>query len=104
MEPIYQSTRLCQRLFTEIARAGATGTKNLYSKAFIAGLNQECKPTHVGISAVQHALAKLTNLDAIYVNSYGNYLVSDPLVAQVWLDESQQADDNDGTVCDEELA
>ena len=104
MEPIYQSTGLCQRLFTEIARAGATGTKNLYSKAFIAGLNQELKPTHVGISAVQRALAKLTNLDAIYANSYGNYLVSAPLVAQVWLDESQQADDNDGTVCDEELA
>ena len=99
LEPIYQSTRLCQRLFTEIACAGATGTKNLYSKAFIAGLNQEFKPTHVGFSAVQRAL-----LDAIYANSYGNYLVSDPLVAQVWLDESQQADDNDGTVCDEELA
>ena len=53
---------------------------------------------------MQRALAKLTNLDAIYANSDGNYLVSDPLVAQVWLDESQQADDNDGTVCDEELA
>lgn len=76
----------------------------MYSKAFIAGLNQEFKPTHVGISAVQRALAKLTNWDAIYANSYGNYLVPDPLVAQVWLDESQQADDNDGTVCDEELA
>ncbi len=85
--PIYKSDLVTRLLFTEIAKAGDVGCRNLFSTAFLSALSEKTGRSKViQASSVQSKLAAMQKKDWIYPISHGNYAVSDPQAARVWLD------------------
>ena len=84
--PLKSENRLVRILFTEIARAGEKGCKNLFGVDFKKRLKEETEETKdISSSLIQAKIAKLQKLDLIFPVAYGSYAVSDPQAARIWL-------------------
>lgn len=86
LRPIRQADRMTKIIFSEIAKAGSEGCRNLFSSAFLKQLSQDSgrmKP--IRPSTMQAKLNTMQKKDWIFPVEYGSYAVSDPQARAVWL-------------------
>lgn len=89
--PIRESDLLTRLLFTEIAKAGPTGCRNLFASAFLTRLSKDAGRTRtLRASAVQSKLTIMQKKDWIFPVSHGSYAISDPQAAGVWLADLEE--------------
>lgn len=86
LRPLREADRLTKVIFTEIARAGSDGCRNLFSSAFLKEAAQAAgRSTPLRPSTVQAKLNAMQKKDWIFPVGYGSYAVSDPQAQTVWL-------------------
>ena len=84
--PLKNEKLLVKLIFTEIAEAGEKGCRNLFGADFKKKLAEKTGMSkEISSSVIQGKIAKLQKLDLIFPASYGNYAVSDPQAARIWL-------------------
>ncbi|WP_297612570.1 hypothetical protein [uncultured Sutterella sp.] len=99
LRPLREADRLTRVIFTEIAKAGSDGCRNLFSSAFLkeaakaAGRSKPLRP-----SAIQAKLSAMQKKDWIFPVGYGSYAVSDPQAQAVWLANLEDYLDGDDDV------
>lgn len=86
LTPIREADLLIRLLFTEIAKAGSDGCRNLFATTFLTRLSRKAgRARIISASTVQSKLAIMLKKDWIYPVSHGCYAISDPQAARVWL-------------------
>lgn len=96
--PIREADRLTKLIFSEVAKAGRDGCRNLFSSSFLkqaalaSGRSRPLRP-----STMQAKLNAMQKKDWIYPVGYGSYAVSDPQAQAVWIANlAAYMDDDDG--------
>ena len=96
LTPIRESDLLTRLLFTEIAKAGSGGCRNLFASTLLTRLSKEAGKTRtLQASSVQSKLTAMQKKDWIYPVTHGSYAVSDPQAARVWLADLEENLGND---------